>query len=112
VIHQPIVIDSCCVVDEGNKQVCESDAVGVLIDMIKTSNRDDNFFIEAMGLIGRAYLYSEKNKLAVITSGLITAIIAIMASSRNPNVKLACFNLLNFVSNPEDVKYETRPTGT
>ncbi len=100
------------VVDEGNKQVCESDAVGVLIDMIKTSNKDDNFLIEAMGLIGRAYLYSEKNKLSVITSGLIAAVIAIMSSSRNPNLKLACFNLLIFVSNPEGVKYETRPTGT
>eukprot|EP00029_Vermamoeba_vermiformis_P000830 TRINITY_DN11014_c0_g1_i1.p1 TRINITY_DN11014_c0_g1~~TRINITY_DN11014_c0_g1_i1.p1 ORF type:complete len:497 (+),score=71.96 TRINITY_DN11014_c0_g1_i1:107-1597(+) len=97
--------------DEGNKQVCESDAVGVLVDMIKASNKDDNFLIEAMGVISRAYLFSEKNKLAVITSGLISMVISIMASSRNPNLKLACFNLLMFLSNPESIKYETRPIG-
>lgn len=97
--------------DEGNKQVCESDAVGVLVDMIKTSNKDDNFLIEAMGVISRAYLYSEKNKLTVITSGLINSVITILVSTRNPNLKLACFNLLMFLGNPESVKYETRPIG-
>lgn len=97
--------------DEGNKQVCESEAVGVLVDMIKTSNKDDNFLIEAMGVVNRAYLYSEKNKLTVVTSGLICAVIAIMTASRNPNLKMACFNLLIFLSNPESIKYETRPTG-
>lgn len=98
--------------DEGNKQVCESDAVGMLVDMINTSNKDDSFLIEAMGVINRAYLYSEKNKLAVVTSGLIGTVISIMSASRNPNLKLACFNLLIFLSNPESIKYETRPTGT
>jgi len=97
--------------DEGNKQVCESEAVGVLVDMIKASNKDDNFLIEAMGVVNRAYLYSEKNKLTVVTSGLIGAVIAIMTASRNPNLKMACFNLLIFLSNPESIKYETRPTG-
>jgi len=96
--------------DEGNKQVCESEAVRVLVDMIKASNKDDNFLIEAMGVVNRAYLYSEKNKLTVVTSGLIGAVIAIMTASRNPNLKMACFNLLIFLSNPESIKYETRPT--
>jgi hypothetical protein len=97
--------------DEGNKQVCESDAVRVLVDMINMSNKDDNFLIEAMGVINRAYLYSEKNKLTVITSGLINTVITIMGASRNPNLKLACFNLLIFLGNPESIKYETRPIG-
>jgi hypothetical protein len=96
---------------DGNKQVCESDAVTVLIDMIKASGKDDNFLIEAMGVISRAYIYSEKNKMAVITSGVINTVITIMTSSRNPNLKLACYNILIFLSNPESIKYETRPTG-
>jgi hypothetical protein len=97
--------------DEGKKQVCESDAVGVLVDMINTSNKDDNFLIEAMGLINRVYLYSEKNKLTVITSGLIRTVISIMNATRNPNLKMTSFNLLTFLSSPESIKYETRPNG-